>query len=358
MEELLKQLREKLQTQLQSEERLASHIRSEQIKIRKMLNIYVDSDPFSPYYPPNKTISPDYPEVFSERGDRMRFFFLSDRDFAHDPYYSCERFIFWDRYNYGLKNHVYSGEEIFRPTGSPKHKFSMIVESRAIKPWVYDEILQNKDWVEREFDLVFTFDSEILDTLENARFVPFCAGYWFDKKLTAGDQQVKLPPDDIFSRKTKLISIIASDKTMCDLHEFRTKLALKCKHENLADTFGTFDGGEFVRFDIPLLDYRYSIVIENDVKLYWFSEKLTNCFASQTIPIYIGATEIGKFFNTDGIITIRVEDFDRLGEILKKCTIEEYNRRLPAILDNFQRVQEFKNPFDWMFEKYLQKYFD
>ena len=72
-----------------------------------------------------------------------------------------------------------------------------------------------------------------------------------------------------------------------------------------------------------------------------------NCFAAQTIPIYIGATEIGQFFNPNGIIQIGVEDFDRLEEILAKCTTEEYERRLPAVIDNFNLVQHFINQTRW-----------
>lgn len=81
-----------------------------------------------------------------------------------------------------------------------------------------------------------------------------------------------------------------------------------------------------------------------------------NCFAAQTIPIYIGATEAGKFFNPDGIIQMRVEDFDRLEEILAKCTPEEYERRLPAVLDNYRRVQIFINQtrMDDIYIEYLK----
>ena len=39
-------------------------------------------------------------------------------------------------------------------------------------------------------------------------------------------------------------AIVSSDKTMCDLHNFRIELARFCRRENIADTFGTFDGGK------------------------------------------------------------------------------------------------------------------
>lgn len=106
-------------------------------------------------------------------------------------------------------------------------------------------------------------------------------------------------------------------------------------------------GGGYVPIETPFEKYRYSIAVENLVSPFYFTEKICNCFAAQTIPIYIGATEIGKFFNPEGIIQIRVEDFDRLEEILSKCTPEEYERRLPAVIDNFNRIQHFINQTRW-----------
>ncbi len=108
--------------------------------------------------------------------------------------------------------------------------------------------------------------------------------------------------------------------------------------------------------ELPFEEYRFTIAIENLVSPFYFTEKILNCFAAQTIPIYIGATEIGRFFNLDGIIPIRVEDLDRLEEILAQCTPEEYERRLPAVLDNYRRVQIFMNQtrFDDIYINFLK----
>ena len=34
-------------------------------------------------------------------------------------------------------------------------------------------------------------------------------------------------------------------------------------------------------------------------------------------------------------------------------TKEEYERRLPAIKDNYERVKQYINPYNFMYEKYL-----
>ena len=102
-----------------------------------------------------------------------------------------------------------------------------------------------------------------------------------------------------------------------------------------------------------LKEYRYSIIIENDESDYFFSEKITNCFAAQTIPIYVGAKKIGQFFNKDGIIQISSGQLSDLDEILKCCTPRNYEERIPAILDNYERVHQYKNVYDWLYEKYF-----
>ena len=140
------------------------------------------------------------------------------------------------------------------------------------------------------------------------------------------------------------------------MHIVRKKLAFKCKNESLADTFGKFDGGAYCEIEEPFEKYRYSIVVENNIEPFYFTEKIMNAFAAQTIPIYLGATEIGRFFNPDGIIQIRLEDCEHIENILKRCTVEEYERRLPAVIDNFNRAMRSmtQNRFDDMYVNYIR----
>ena len=101
-----------------------------------------------------------------------------------------------------------------------------------------------------------------------------------------------------------------------------------------------------------LVDYRYNIAVENDITDYYFTEKILNCFASMTIPIYIGARKIGDFFNMNGIIQVEKLDFEHIDNIVKTCCEEDYYERLDAVIDNFQRVQKFLTVEDWIFNNY------
>ena len=303
------------------------------------------TDSFVPYYYSLRSPTSDYPEVFNKYGERMEFFFISDREFAHAPNDTISRYIIWDRYNFGNETHFYTHDEIFHTVGNPKRKFAMMIEPRSILNQSYENLLKHKDYVEKIFDMLFTFDSQTLNTFSNARFVPFAANVWY--KITA---------QDTYRRKTKNISMVSSDKDFCVMHVLRKSLALECKKKSLCDTFGTFDGREFAPVEKYLTDYRYSIVVENSVEPYFFTEKIMNCFAAQTIPIYLGATQIDKFFNADGIIQIGFEDCEHIENILKRCTVEEYERRLPAVMDNFQRTLRAatQTRFDDMYVNYLK----
>ena len=304
---------------------------------------------WTPYYPRESGLDSTPPEIYNAYGERLHVFFISDREFAHGPYFRTNpRYILWDRYNHGLTTYFYSHYEAFNLIGSPDKRFAILNESRAIKPACYKKYLRERKYFENEFDYVLTFDEEILDTLNNAKFVPFCVGLW-------------VSPDEnknSFMSKSKNISILSSDKTSCELHRVRKSLAFKCKREGLADTFGTFDGGKFVDPADTLKDYRYSIIIENDISSYFFTEKIADCFAAQTIPVYLGASRIHEFFNPDGIITLSLDDIDDLEKVLSVCTPEEYERRLPAVLDNYERAKEYANIFDYMYVKHLSALYE
>lgn len=223
------------------------------------------------------------------------------------------------------------------------------MEARVVKPQPYENFLRNKAYVESEFKYVFTFDAELLNKLSNARLF-LNAGFWYgglQSKMADGEADPKYKDlyrdADNWKNKTKNISIIASNKRMVRMHLVRQAFAQKCKAEHLADTFGRFDGGPYVPIELPFQHYRYSIAIENEITPYYFTEKITNCFASMTIPIYLGAPKVDQFFNPDGIITLKESDYHNLGEFLKQCTPEEYERRLPAVIDNYNRIMSMQD---------------
>ena len=98
---------------------------------------------------------------------------------------------------------------------------------------------------------------------------------------------------------------------------------------------------EIEKKDIGLVDYRFSIAIENDDTDCYFSEKLIDCFLTSTIPIYWGSKDVSKIFNDDGIIWL--EDIKNLNDYDENY----YTKKENAIKENyFIALQNNINPYD------------
>ena len=274
----------------------------------------------------------------------METYFIKNRHSRHAPFGHEGKYFFWDRYNYGLDTHFYGPEAMTGTLGKPAVKYGMLTESRTIVPKDYEVFHRNRG-LAKDFRYIFTYDDRILNEIENARFYPVAAGIW-NSEMREGR----------YREKDRDLSILSSDKVMCALHRFRLELARLCKREGLADTFGRFDGGGYVeKVDETLNRYRFSMIIENDVSDYYFSERLTSCFAAQTVPVYLGARRIGDFFNTDGMILLGSADLEEAESLIAECTRERYEAMLPAVLDNYERVKEYVNMQDYLYEHYLMK---
>jgi hypothetical protein len=285
------------------------------------------------------------PNIYNKNGEKMNVFFLKDS--LINPYVGYSDNILWDRYNYGIETHFYIHQDILQTVGSPVKKYALLIESEEISPQDYQIFDENKGLAE-EFDLIFTHSERLLNKYSNARYIS-SSHVWYGNHFGGGEMN-----NEAYKFKTKNISIISSNKSMCKLHDLRTELAFKLKKNSKVDTYGTFDGGSLVKIADTLTNYRYSIAIENNINSFYFTEKLTNCFASMTVPIYMGATQIDKFFNTDGIIQIKPEDVDNIEKILEQCNEKDYEQRLEAIKDNFNRVQNYLTIEDYIWENYLK----
>lgn len=287
----------------------------------------------------------DAPEVYNARGEKMHVFYLQNSLNAHTPYSMVagrisDR-ILWDRFNKGLPVHFYSHEDMFKTADTAKRMFGVLRESESIVPQDYERLLSEPGAAEK-FERIFTHSARILDRFSNAVFVP-SYGVWYGTKRQGGEMS-----DSAFERKCKDISVIASSKAITDSHKLRLKIAREAVKDPRVDGYGSGCGRFLEKKAEALTDYRYSIAVENGVFDNYFTEKILDCFASMTVPIYIGAPNIGDFFNTNGIICLSEKDTGNIDKILASCTEADYMNRLDAIKDNYARVQKYLD-----FESYI-----
>jgi hypothetical protein len=218
-------------------------------------------------------------------------------------------------------------------------KIAWVCESRAIfhlMSFPRDVWEEQFNAICDSFDLLFTSEKSWIGKHPNVRYCP------------AGSNLPWIKNQEIFP-KTKLASMIASPKKFAFGHALRHQLAEQYK--DIFDLYGGVLGSRRLSPGIPwgdksegLNDYMFSVTVENDKYSTYYTEKITDCFATGTIPIYWGAPDIGDVFNKDGIIEL-TPDFDP-----KSLTKELYESKLDAVRDNFNRVKELVSADDQLFK--------
>ena len=210
-----------------------------------------------------------------------------------------------------------------------KKKYGWLLESRYITPDIIARVKEDPKRYTNTFDLIFTHNQDLLALDDTFQFVPGC-GFWI--------KDAKIYP------KSKLISMISSNKTMCQGHLQRLKWV-----ELLRDKVDLYGRGfqEIENKEEGLCDYMFSVAIENGQYSSYFTEKILDCFATGTIPIYVGSPDIGEHFNMDGIVVLEREDqLDDLSE-------ELYMSKLDAVRDNLERAKAMEVPEDYIYRNYL-----
>ena len=226
----------------------------------------------------------------------------------------------------------YVDYDVFKVPGSEQNAIALLVEPRAIMPGVYYWMEENYN----KFRYVFTFDSVLLK-LENA------------KLLIYGQITAEYPNEN----KGKNISMVASDKDGCAGH--RTRQWVATLLTDRIDTYGRFNGGPYCTDREYLAEYKFNVAMENYSDGHYFTEKICNCFASRTVPIYWGCPHIGEYFNMDGIVYCeRPEDVLTAVDRIRKDPLYEYAKRCAAIEDNLRRVQKYRRYADLFLETYAE----
>jgi len=101
-----------------------------------------------------------------------------------------------------------------------------------------------------------------------------------------------------------------------------------------------------------VFDNMFHIAIENVHMDNFFTEKITDCFMTKTVPVYKGAKNIGGFFNPNGILS-----FDTVDEAIAICnnlTMDRYFDMMPSIEENYQRALKYVDYNKQLIERILE----
>ena len=243
---------------------------------------------------------------------------------------SIPKYVEWKK-DGSAKISIHIDDGVYIRTNKNHRNYLWLLESSAIISSIIRWVKNNISYVEENFELIFTHDRRLLSLSPKMRLVITNAVPW-----------VK---DHKIHEKSKLVSMIASTKRMCNGHLYRQQIAEKYK--NQVDLFGT-GRNRLANKEDGLRDYYFSIAMENDNYPDIFCEKITDCFAMGTIPIFWGTPTIGEFFNGEGIILLN-DDFK-----IEDLSVDLYNSKIDAIKDNFERAINFPTAEDYFYEKYVK----
>lgn len=217
-----------------------------------------------------------------------------------------------------------------------KYKVAWMLEPPTVNSDMYREMLQNY----HKFDLVFTFDDRMLSIDHRFRFFSNGASWVWPNLRKVYD-------------KTKMVSAIFSNKRFTEGHRLRHQIA--SLWGDRLDLMGS--GYRPLENKIEgMIDYRYSVVVENCWDNCYFSEKLMDCFYTGAVPIYKGFSKSTEFFDGNGIITF--DRADQLGPILDSIGEEDYVSRLDAIKANFVMADKYSDMEYFLWINGLKSLFD
>lgn len=244
------------------------------------------------------------------------------------------KFVEWDRTgNAGVSIHVDDGLFI---EGSPhvkkENRYGWLLEAESITPQFYI----NAPRVLDNYECIFTSNESLL------RLDPRFKG-----PIPLGMIWIKEPK---IHEKNKLVSMISSNKAMVAGHVYRLQWV-----EKLQDKLDLFGKGfqELEKKEDGLNDYMFSVAIENCgygmTQKNYFTEKLLDCFATGTIPVYFGCSNIEDYFNPDGVIKLD-HTFDPAN-----LTPELYESKRAAIEENFERCLDYEVMEDFIYQNHLRE---
>lgn len=211
---------------------------------------------------------------------------------------------------------------------------NMRVRCRRGSIFILSEEADNKKWDTRflkQFDVVIGSQ----DSIDHHHY--FSSQYvcpW----------QVKRSYDNLMTMSTPIkqfnLSAVVSDMTWKEGHKKRFAFVnqLKGHFKKELDWYGR--GNIFIndKWD-GLINYRYSIAIENTVSENYWTEKIMDCFLSYTMPIYSGCPNISDYFPEGSYLAIDMNDLEKTIQLIEDAISSDlYTKNLPFIIEARRKV--------------------
>lgn len=194
---------------------------------------------------------------------------------------------------------------------------------------LHDWAITNKHY----FSVILTWDEKVLNNCDNAMFLPF-GHTWFRK------EEYEKTYD-----KTFQVSHLAGALNKTYGHSLRHELTSRENElkipTNFYKTYGNrsdIDDARKGKIEV-FGGSEFGVAIENTNHRGYFTEKILDLFLLKTIPIYWGCSNIGDFFNTNGII--QVNNVDDITNKVNSLNEKYYSVCKKAIDENYKRALKY-----------------
>ena len=150
--------------------------------------------------------------------------------------------------------------------------------------------------------------------------------------------------------KTKLISVVSSNKAFTEGHRKRLEFVQKLKNHfgDKLDVYGRGINDFEDKWDV-LASYKYTIAIENDFCEDWVTEKYFDCIYANSLPFFYGCPNLEKIVDKDSFIRIDIENFENTVQTIENSIANnEYENRLEIIQN--QKIKSLNEDqfFPWI----------
>ena len=191
---------------------------------------------------------------------------------------------------------------------------------------------------------------------------------------------IEIKKQKLYTQKKKFCAFLVSNQNCSDRIEFFQKLSKYKKIDSMGNYLKNTElpldllkkykqpaDGKYFHFDFSLFnqelfrDYKFVICFENSFSESYITEKLPNVMMANSIGIYRGASNVGKFFNTKSFINYddygsheammeKIIELDQDDEKYQKMLEEPFfvNNELPSCIKNFE--EDLMNFIDKIWE--------
>lgn len=277
--------------------------------------------------------------------------------FRQIPNGSCT----WGNYQFYVNQEMEEADfwvSTFRAFENKKEKCLVAPENTIFLTQEPDSVYQYSQGFLNQFGMVISCQKSLRHK-NVVNDIP--ANLWWNGKIIRGKGDIEYSHtyDDFKSttpKKTKLISVISSDKVFTKGHRERLDFVMKLK-EHYKDQLDLFGHGN-TPFDDKwdaLADYKYHICIENCSQPYYWTEKLADVFLSNTYPLYYGCTNVGDYFPKESLSVIDIHDAEGAIRVIDDVINNNLaERNADSIQEAKMKILDEYNMFPFLVE-YMNK---